>query len=239
MTIIREVLKLRTMNRGPLAVAALLMIVVIASAQTEREPETLSVQGYDGEANVIRLHGRVFVDVEELARITNSSLHFERGRTVLILSNGDGSKAAAGDTSQSGFSRPFTRAAIEAMASIREWGGMLQAIVENGYPLGKATAGNMITAYQGRAADSVSLAAAAASTDSDYRGLELLRNELNNAQAWSDSYVQARNSMSAADMTMSEHPVDGDQDAQKIISCGQFLAQMFASGSFQDNVACH
>jgi hypothetical protein len=220
-------------------IAAMLMLVLVASAQTERQEKTLSVQGFAGETNVVRLRGRVFVDLEDLVRITNSSLSFERGRTVLILPHGDTSETVAGDTSQSGFSRPFTRAAIEAMASIRQWGGMLQAIVEDGYPLGKATAGNTITAYQGRAADSVSLAAAAASTDSDYHGLELLRNEFDHAQAWSDSYVRARNSMSAANMMMSEHPVDGDQEAQQIISCGQFLAQMFASGSFQDNAACH
>ena len=228
---------MRIMNRTPLIIAALLMMVVMACAQTEQE-DTLSVQGYDGQARVIRLHGRVFVDLEDLARITNSSISFESGRSILTLS-GDASHSAADHASDSDFSRAFTRAAIEAMASIREWGGMLQAIVENGYPLGKATAGNTITAYQGRAADSVSLAAAAASTDSDYHGLELLRNEFSNAQLWSDSYLKARNSMSAADVTMSEHPVDNDQDAQKIIGCGQFLAQMFASGTFQDNAACH
>jgi hypothetical protein len=227
---------MRIMSRRALILSASLLMVVITSAQTERQ--TLSVQGYDGEANVIRLHGRVFVDVEELARITNSSLSFERDRTILTLS-GDASHSATDHVRESGFSRPFTRAAIEAMASIREWGGMLQAIVENGYPLGKATAGNMITSYQGRAAESVSLAAAAASTDSDYHGLELLRNEFSNAQAWSDSYVRARNSMSAADMTMSEHPVDNDQEAQRIINCGQFLAQMFTGSSFEDNAACH
>ncbi len=222
-----------------LIAATLLMAVVMASAQTQREEETLSVQGFAGEASVVRRQGRVFVDLEDLARITNSSVKFERGRMILALSNANASEPAPDDTGKSGFSHAFTRAAIEAMASIREWGGLLQAIVENGFPLGKPSAGNTITAFQGRAADSVSMAAAAASTDSDYKGLELLRNEFNSAQAWSDSYVSARNSMSAADMTMSEHPVDNDQEAQKIISCGQYLAGMFASGTFQDNAACH
>jgi hypothetical protein len=227
------------MRRRPFMIAVLLMMVVMASAQTRREEETLTIQGFAGEANVVRLQGRVFVDLEDLVRITNSSLTFERGRTILTLPHVDDSESTADGAGQSGFSRPFTRAAIEAMASIRQWGGMLQAIVENGFPLGKGSAGNTITAYQGRAADSVSMAAAVASTDADYHGLELLRNEFNNAQAWSDSYVRARNSMSAADMTMSEHPVDNDEEAQKIISCGQYLAQMFAAGTFQDGAACH
>ena len=227
------------MNYRTFVIAALLMTAVVASAQTRGDEETLSVQGFAGEANLARLHGRVFVDLEDLARITHSSVSFERGKMIMTLPRGDGSQAAVDDARESGFSHAFTRAAIEAMASIREWGGMLQAIVENGYPLGKANAGNTVTAFQGRAADSVSLAAAAASNESDYHGLELLRNEFNNAQGWSDSYVRARNSMSAADTTMSEHPVDNDQEAQKIITCGQFLAQMFAGGTFQDNAACH
>ena len=139
----------------------------------------------------------------------------------------------------SGFSRPFMKAAIEAMASIREWGGTLQAVVQNGYPVGNTTAGNTIMAFQGRAADSVALASAAASTDSDYRGLELLKNEFNNVQAWADGYVKARSSLSAADLSMSESQFNNDSEAQKIIHCGQFLAQMFASGTFQDDAACH
>jgi hypothetical protein len=131
------------------------------------------------------------------------------------------------------------KTAIEASASIREWGGMLKVVVENGYPVGKAMAGNTIRAYQGRAADSVALASAAASTDDDYRGFEVLRSEFNNLQAWADSFVDARNSLSAAELSTSEDPLKNDQDAQKIIQCGQFLAQMFARGTFQDNAVCH
>ena len=131
------------------------------------------------------------------------------------------------------------RAAIEAMASIREWGGMLMITVQNGYPVGNNMAGNTITAYQNRAADSVALAAAAASTESDTRGLGLLRNEFNNAQAWSDRFIEARTSLSAANLTNSEGAFNNDEEAQKIVHCGQFLAQMFAGGTFQDDAACH
>jgi hypothetical protein len=60
------------------------------------------------------------------------------------------------------------------MASMREWGGMLKVIVENGYPVGRAIAGNTIRAYEGRAADSLALAGAAASKGDDHRALELL-----------------------------------------------------------------
>ena len=98
------------MNWRPLIVAILLLTVVMASAQ--RKEETMSVQGFAGEANIARLQGRVFVDLEDLARITNSSLTFERGRIILTLPHSDAVEAQAEDERKSGFSRPFTRAAI-------------------------------------------------------------------------------------------------------------------------------
>jgi len=225
--------------KRPVIVGAMLMAAVMALAQTQVQRETLSVKGYQGQATVFRNHGHVFVDVQELARITKSSLSFEEDRMILTLAPSDATEPARDSATKSGFSPAFMRAAIEAMASIREWGGMLQVVVQNGYPVGKAMAGNTIRAYQGRAADSVALASTAASTDDDHRGLELLRNEFNNLQAWADSFVDARNSLSAADLSTSEDPLKNDQDAQKIIRCGQFLAQMFAVGTFQDDAACH
>jgi hypothetical protein len=225
--------------KRPVTVGAMLMWAVMALAQTQVQREALSVQGYQGQVTVFRNHGHMFVDVQELARITKSSLSFEEGRIILTLAPSDATETARDSATKSGFSPSFMRAAIEAMASIREWGGMLQVIVQNGYPVGKAMAGNTIRAYQGRAADSIALASTAASTDDDHRGLELLRNEFNNLQAWADSFVDARNSLSAADLSTSEDPLKNDQDAQKIIRCGQFLAQMFAVDTFQDDAACH
>lgn len=229
---------LRMTKRKPSVVAVLIMLVVMASAQTQRKTEELSIQGCPGQANVIRFQKGVFVDVQDLARITNGSLSFEGSRIVLTLPR-CGSETAGDDAASSGFSPAFMRTAIEAMASIREWGGMLMITVQNGYPVGNNMAGNTIMAHQNRAADSVALASAAASTDSDHRGLELLRNEFNNAQAWSDKFIEARTSLSATNLTISEDALTNDEGAQKIIRCGQFLAQMFASGTFQDDAACH
>ena len=161
--------------KRPVILGALLMSAVILLAQTQVQRETLSVQGYEGQARVIRNRGRVFVDVEELARITKGSLSFEEDRIILTLAPSDASESARDTATKSGFSIAFMRSAVEAMASIREWGGMLQVIVENGYPVGKAMAGNTIRAYQGRAADSVALASATAATNDDHLGLELLK----------------------------------------------------------------
>ena len=97
----------------------------------------LTVQGYEGQANVIRSQGRLFVDAEELAEITNGSLSFEKDRIVLTLPPSDALQRGVDGAKESAFSRPFTKAAIEAMASIREWGGALLATVQNGYPVTK------------------------------------------------------------------------------------------------------
>jgi hypothetical protein len=151
----------------------------------------------------------------------------------------DGSKTAGDDSGKPRFSAAFTRAGIEAMASIREWGGMLMITVQNGYPVGNTMAGNTIMAYQGRAADTVALAASAASNDSDSRGLELLRNEFNNVQEWTNRFIKARNSLNATNLTLSETGLRDDPEIQKLVHCGQFLAQMFADGSFREDAACH
>ena len=227
------IIKLRVM----IAVALLLM-AVLSPAQTQRKGEVFSIPGYPGQAEVVRFQGRAFVDILDLARITNGSLTFEQDRIILTLVPVNTSEPS-GNAGKSGFSPAFRRAAIEAMASIREWGGMLQVIVQNGYPVGKAMAGSTIRAYQGRAADSIALATAAASTEDDYRALDLLRNEFTNVQAWAESFVEARNSMRAVDLTTSEHPFNNDEDAQKLIHCGKFLAQMFAGNTFQDDATCH
>src|SRR5271165_6233097 len=226
------------MKHRPVMLGTVLLMVAMAMAQSQREREALSVQGYQGQASIIRYQGRVFVDAQALAQITNGSLSFEKNRIILTLPGPDGS-SSSGDAQRSGFSRPFIKAAIEAMASIREWGGTLQAVVQNGYPVGNTTAGNTIMAFQGRAADSVALASAAASTDSDYRGLELLKNEFNSVQAWTDRFVEGRKSMTAQYLTLSETPFQEDEQAQKILRCGQFLAQMFPGGSFHDDAVCH
>jgi len=229
----------RGMTRRLVILGVALMMVFIAMAQTRPEREVLSVQGYEGQADIIRNQGRVFVDAQALARITKGSLNFGEDRIVLTLPRSDTLERVGDSGAEPAFSRPFVKAAIEAMASIREWGGTLLATVQNGYPVTKTAAGYTITGYQGRAADSIALASTAASTDSDRQGLELLKNEFNNLQAWSDAFVRARASLSAADLTTSEDALKDDQDAQKLVHCGQFLAQMFAGGTFQDDAACH
>ena len=224
--------------RTAVVLTSLLMVAGMAAGQTQHDGLTFSVQDHPAEAPIVQVQGRTLVDLQDLARLTNGSLSFEKNRIVLSMPHCDSSNAPGEDTGKTGFSRGFRRAAIEASASIREWGGMLMITVQNGYPVGNAMAGNTVMAYEGRAADNVSLASSAASSDSDARGLELLRNEFNNVQAWADRFIKARNSLSAANLTTSENALKDDEEVQKLVHCGQFLAQMFAGATFQDDEAC-
>ena len=52
------------------------------------------MQGYQGPGDVIRNQGRVFVDVQDLARITKGSLSFEEDRIILTLAPSDASEPA-------------------------------------------------------------------------------------------------------------------------------------------------
>ena len=86
--------------------------------------------------------------------------------------------------------------------------------IQHGYPVENAMVGTTITAYQGRAADSLGLASAAALNDSDRSGLELLRNEFISMQRWSEMFVAARRSSSAANIVISQNGLDGDAEVQ-------------------------
>ncbi len=224
-------------KRPGLVVCALLLAVTMVQAQTKQQKEALSVQGYSAPVAVLESHGRTFVDVQELARVTGGSVSFEKDRIILVLPRTDAS-APGDDAPSTRFSPAFQSSAIEAMASIREWGGMLMAIVRNGYPVGNNMAGNTLEAFEARSADAVALASAAASTDADRQGLELLKYEYSNVQQWSDSYVQARITLSAANLSTSEHAIEKDEGAQKALQCGRFLSQMFASGAVEENLGC-
>jgi hypothetical protein len=125
------------MKHRPVMLGAVLLMVVAAMARSQGEREALSVQGYPGQASVTRYQGRVFVDAQALSQITNGSLSFEKNRIILTLPGPDGS-SSSDKAHTSGFSCPFMKAAIEAMASSREWGGTLQAVV-HGYPVGNTT----------------------------------------------------------------------------------------------------
>lgn len=216
---------------------ALLIACAAASpAQTTQRNKVLIVAGHKGEAPVLQSKGRNYVNVESLAQILSGSVSYESGRVVLTLPSAAAQPSpepqanAAADTH---LSRGFVNAAIETLGSMREWASNLGLIIKKGYPVG-----NLIEQWRGETMKNFALATSAASNQADQNALQLLTSEYNNLQAWSDHLVKARNSMSAANYSMSDDALLNDPASQKIISCWKFLGPMLARGSFEDDGSC-
>ena len=212
--------------------------------QSKQKTETLVIEGQPGEAAVIQVDGRSYVDVEALAHMANWSASFKANRIVLSLQpNAGGSLAATASPAvaspipadDSSLSRDFMRAGIEAIAQMREWASPLAYAIQNGYPVTE----NWVAGYRDQAAHALSLASVAVTTDADRRALQLLTNEFESVRQWSNQLVEARKSMNTAKYTMSASALRDDPLSQKIITCGRFLAPMLASGSIQDDPSCH
>ncbi|HTC94690.1 MAG TPA: hypothetical protein VK699_14715 [Terriglobales bacterium] len=208
-----------------------------ALAQENVQNEAFVINGVQGEAKILQIEGHKYIDINELARITNGSLSLQENRLILTLPVSGGSLADIASQSsdaEPGFSRHFMRAGIEATASMREWRSTLALLIRNGYPVG-----NEMLSYSGRARDRLILAAAEVATPSDRSGFQLLSNEFQNLSAWSNGLVNAQNSASAGEYVMSDDALNNDSMFQKISQCDEFLGPMLASGNFEDNAACH
>ena len=178
------------------------------------------------------------VDLEALAQLANGTLGFRGDQIVLSLpssaANVPAKAPSASQPSNSAFSKDFMTAGIETMSVIREWRSALANAIQNGYPV----SANWVESYRGKAAQSLRLASVAASTDSDQQALQLLTNELDNMQKWSDKILKARKDMNAAKY-MDPDALNNDPLFQKILNCAHSLAAMSASGQFQDDGSCH
>ena len=214
---------------------ALLILPGLAWSQAAQQNSTLIVSGQPGQAPVLQINGRSYVDIEALARLTNGSLGFKGNQITLTL---PGAPASAPSTATApsqpaspGFSKEFMRAGIEEMSVIREWRSALLNAVQNGYPVTDA----FVASYRGQAATSLRLASVAASTDSDRNAFQLLSNEFDNMQKLSNKVLAARQNMNY----LSPDALKGDPLDQQILSCARSLASMASSGQFQDDGSCH
>ena len=54
-------------------------------AQVNHQSRTLVINGQAGQADLVKIDGRSYVDLDAVARITNGSLRFEASRIVLNL----------------------------------------------------------------------------------------------------------------------------------------------------------
>ena len=218
-----------------LVAAVVLGVSVSGAAQTAGAGKTLAVAGHAGQAAVVQMNGKTYVDLESLARLTGGSLSFQGNQTTLALPSARGNAqpapAAPPPAAKPGFSVEFLKAGIEEMSVIREWRSALVNAVQTNSPVND----DWVSNYR-RAADSrLSLAEAAVRTDSDRQAMGMLRTEFSNMQQMSDQFLTMRKNMNY----ISPDSFDNNPLDQKILSCSRALASMAASGQVQDEISCH
>jgi hypothetical protein len=212
-----------------LAATLLLPLPVLVAQETS----ALLIEGQQGQARVIQVQGKNYVEVDELARITGGALRFAGNQIILKL---PGSGDASSQTVQSapappvGFSRPFLGAGIETMREILEWHAALKTAIERGYPLSDEWFGNFRREIQ----SSLKHTEAVASTDMDRKALPLLVNEFNNMGALTDRYMK----ITASRDYIAPDSLSSDPLEQKLLTCWHSLESMASSNQFVDDGSC-
>ena len=216
----------------------LLAVVAFSSgafAQASQQRRTLVVNGQSGDATIVQINGRSYIDLETLARIVNGSLSFQGTRIVLTIpsSAADTTATVSADrqAADSGLSNDFMRAAIQDLATIKEWYSTLAYAIQRGVP----GDGSRVFIYRDKAAQNLKLATVAASSDPDQSALQLLTTHFNNVQRWSNTLVESRKSLGTANYSMSPNALNDDPLYQTITRCSQFLGTMLAGGKFEDD----
>jgi hypothetical protein len=212
----------------------------VTSAQDSPQTRQLVVNGKAGEATVVQINGRTYIDLETLVRIANGSLSFQGNQVSLVLPGSEASPAAAASnqeqlTRPEDLSRNFMVAGIETLAEIREWASTMANAIQHGYGVTESWAAD----YREKTATSLRQASASATTDNDHNALQLLTNEFQSVETWSNELIAAKKNMDTAKYSMSTDALRNEPLSQKIINCGRFLGTMLGSAEFSDDPSCH
>ena len=208
-------------------VAILLLPLFVLMAQ---QMSSLLIDGQQGQAKVIQVQGKNYVEVDGLARITGGSLRFIENQIILTLPGSGHPSSQTAPAPSVGYSRQFLTAGIETMREILEWHSSLKTAIDRSYPISD----EWFESMRRQAQSSLKLAEAAASTDMDKKAFPLLANEFNTMSALSDKYlkINARRNYVAPD-SLSKDPL-----AQKLLTCWRSLESMASSNQFVDDGSC-
>lgn len=216
------------------ALAVLTMVLILAGpafSQTVRKESTLAVSGQQGQAAIVQMDGKSYVEIESLARLLKGSLSFSENQVKLTLPTEPGTAASANVSAQTGLSKGFVRAAIETLSTLSAWRGVMVDNIQHSYPF-DAT---WFTSYIAEANKNLGLAGVAASTEADRSALQLLSAELDNMQALTNTVLDNLRTMHY----MAPGYLDDNALGQKVVRCEHFIASMVASGQFADDGSCH
>ncbi len=210
------------MERSGLIVSFVFLcgLAAFVIARATPQDRTFVVTGHPGEAPVVEISGRSYVEIEALTHLMKGSLSFAGNQIVLTLPSRESSTqlGSASDQSATELSKDFLKAALEEMSVIREWRSALLNASRQIYPVTEQWVASLAT-----------------STESDRNALQLLTNEFNNMKKLSDRFVEATRSRTY--IALGE--LDKDPLDQKILNCAHSLAAMASNKQFTDDGACH
>jgi len=223
------------MRRNAIRISVMLLtgllipLLILLAEQTS----SFLIDGPQGQAKVIQVQGKNYVEVDEFARITGGSLRFVGDQIILTLPQRDNTPTHAEQSEPQpvpGLSRPFLTAGIETMREIVEWHAALKNGIERGYPLSDTWFGN----YRRQIQASLKQTEAKVNTDLDQKALPLLTNEFNTMSALTDKYLK----ITASRDYLAPDSLNNDPLDQKLLTCWQSLASLASSNQFVDDGAC-
>jgi hypothetical protein len=224
------------MNRRLNLQRAVLLGLVLSLAGVlfaQRLPEKkLFVNGKGTGVAVLQVDGHSYVDIESLAQITNGSVTVEPDRIVLTIP--DSSPPAASPQTTQGLSKEFASAAIATLADMKEWKGVLGAMVTFGLVVDAKWA----QTYHDRVESSLAQASVAASTNSDHDALRILNNQFSSLTKWAGTFIAERQAFNGA-RTVDPNSLKDDPVLAKFSNCSKYLSAMLVSGVFADNSSCN
>ncbi|MGA2098328.1 MAG: hypothetical protein ABSH39_18665 [Candidatus Acidiferrum sp.] len=218
---------------GPIVLAVIgLALIAPVMLVSQGRLAFLTVNGHSGNVPVTQVNGKNYVEIEALARVANGSLSFNGDQvTLTLLAGGENAMAADASAPKTGLSREFSRSAIEALSTIREWHSALASAIENQFPVGQAWLGT----YQAQATTNLRLAQVAARTDSDRNAAQAIASIFDRMKQLNDKYVAERANLDyIAPDALKSDPMD-----QNAVACGRSLGAMIATGQFVDDGTCH
>jgi hypothetical protein len=207
------------------------LLTVNGSAQTPQKATTFTLAGHPGEAQILQINGKSYVDIEALARLTQGNLSFKGNQTTLTLPPSDAVAPAATPHAKAGFSTAFVQAGIEELSMIREWRIAIVNAVNNNNPISV----DWVSEHHRQAEKYLALTSAAASTDDDRSAFPLLTAEFNNMQKLSEAYLAMRNQTAF----ISPDTFDNGPLEEQILTCARGFVSMTETHEFQDQAACH
>ena len=230
-----------------LRITATLIVALLPGAflRAEHDARTLSVAGNAGSVQVLEFDGKSYVNLEDLAHLTQGTLSFSVLHIVLALPAAaptttptmpatpapmPATAPAALPQPKNGFSKGFLQAGIEYMSAVREWRITIVNSIENNSPISEP----WISGLQGNAAKNLALAATSRSTKDDRDGYESFQALSKNMQKLSDRFLADRRSLKYID----PKSIANDRLDKQILACVHSLASMAAENQFRDESQC-